>query len=98
MSRSLQFIVRNNQFIPYGDATAHVMSPAMKYGLTVFEGLRAYPSPDGSALYVFRLQEHIERLFQSIKLLRFDATFSADEVSNNLLELLRRNQDRKSVV
>lgn len=91
MSKSEQFIVQNNQFIPYDDAKTHIMSPAMKYGLTVFEGLRAYPSADGAKLYVFRLQEHIERLFQSMKLLRFDATFNIDEIIDNLLLLLRRN-------
>jgi len=93
-SRTSSFIVQNGQFIAYEDAVVHVMSPAIKYGLAVFEGLRIYPGHDNYGVYVFRLKEHIDRLFQSMKLLRFDAPFDAAEISNNLLELLRRNEVR----
>src|SRR5665647_2035892 len=89
-----RLIVQNGQFVPYEDAVVHVMSPAIKYGLSVFEGLRTYPGHDNGEVYVFRLQEHIDRLFQSMKLLRFDAPFNATEISNNLLELLRRSEVR----
>jgi len=85
-----EFIVQNGEFIPYESAVVHIMSPAVKYGLSVFEGLRAYKSEQDGKVYVFRLQEHTERLFQSMKLLRFEPTFSAEEINNNTVELLRR--------
>jgi len=87
---SPELIVQNGNFVPYESAVVHVMSPAVKYGLSVFEGLRAYKSDEDGKVYVFRLQEHTERLFQSMKLLRFEATFDADEINARTLELLRR--------
>ena len=88
------YIVQNGKLIGYGDAVAHVMSPALKYGLSVFEGLRAYWNDADKQLYVFRLQEHTERLFQSMKLLRFEPKFSAEEINDLTIELLRRNNVR----
>jgi len=88
------YIVQNGKLIGYGDAVAHVMSPALKYGLSVFEGLRAYWNDADKQLYVFRLQEHTERLFQSMKLLRFEPKFSAEEINELTIELLRRNNVR----
>lgn len=85
-----EFIVQNGEFIPYEDAAVHVMSPAVKYGLSVFEGLRAYRNEKDGTVYAFRLQEHTERLFQSMKLLRFEPTFSPDEINNKTIELLRK--------
>jgi branched-chain amino acid aminotransferase len=87
-----EFIAYNGSFVPYQSATAHVMSPVIKYGLSVFEGVRAYWSEADRELYVFRLAEHTERLFQSMKLLRFEPGFSRDDVNGATLELLRRNK------
>lgn len=91
-----EFIVQNSKFIKYGDAFTHIMSPAVKYGLSVFEGLRAYWSDADKQLYVFRLVEHTERLFQSMKLLRFEPTFTMEEINANTLGLLRRNNVRQT--
>jgi len=97
MSEKLpEYIVQNSDFIKYGDARTHVMSPAVKYGLSVFEGLRAYWNVAQQDLYVFRLNEHTERLFQSMKLLRFDADFTPDEINQNTIALLRRNRIRQA--
>lgn len=86
-----EFMVQNGKLIPYESAVVHVMSPAVKYGLSVFEGLRAYKSEADGKVYVFRLQEHTERLFQSMKLLRFEPTFYENEINQMTLEILRRN-------
>lgn len=89
-SSTPEFIVQNGALIPYEDALVHVMSPAVKYGLSVFEGLRAYRSEDDGKVYVFRLQEHTQRLFQSMKLLRMEPEFDAAEIDAKTLELLGR--------
>jgi len=70
------------------------MSPAVKYGLSVFEGLRAYWSEAHGELFVFRLQDHTDRLLQSMKLLRFEPGFGGSEINEMTLELLRRNEVR----
>lgn len=87
-----EFIVLNGKLIPYEDATTHVMSPAVKYGLSVFEGLRAYWNDADQDLYVFRLQDHTDRLLQSMKLLRFDHQFDGEEINRMTIDLLRRNK------
>lgn len=89
-----EFIALNGEIVPYEGATTHVMSPAVKYGLSVFEGLRAYWSDPDEELYIFRLQDHTDRLMQSMKLLRFDAKFDGAEINRVTLELLRRNNVR----
>jgi branched-chain amino acid aminotransferase len=85
-----EFIVHNGNFVPYESATVHVMSPAVKYGLSVFEGLRAYKNESNGTVYAFRLQEHTDRLFQSMKLLRFEPTFTPEEINDKTIELLKR--------
>ncbi len=92
-ARTRQMIV-NGTVVPFADATVHLMSPAMRYGLNVFEGLRAYWNDDEGQLYVFRLQEHMERFEQSIRLMRFQSKFSMDEVSGAVLKLLRADGHR----
>ena len=92
-AKTRQMIV-NGKTIPFADATIHLMSPAMRYGLNVFEGLRGYWNSDESQLYVFRLREHMERFDQSIRLLRFNAEFSVEDVSAAVLDLLRADEHR----
>ena len=87
-------MIVNGELVPYADATVHLMSPGMRYGLNVFEGLRAYWNEDHRQLYVFRLREHLRRLSQSMKLLRFAPLFTIDEVAAATLRLLRANQVR----
>ncbi len=91
-----QLMVQNGKFIDYEDALVHVMSPAMKYGFSVFEGVRAYWNDRDNQLYVFRMRDHTDRLFQSMKLLRFQPTFDKDEIDRLTLELLRQNEIKSS--
>ena len=89
-------MIVNGQLVDYANATVHVMSPAMRYGLNVFEGMRAYWNEAQAQLHVFRLEEHLERLMQSMKLLRFDAKFSIEELREATLEVLRANSYRET--
>ena len=63
-----KFIWKNGELIPWHEATVHVMSHALHYGSSVFEGIRVYATPDGPA--GFRLPEHIDRLFDSARIHR----------------------------
>ena len=57
------FIWYDGKLVPWRDATTHVLTHSLHYGLAVFEGVRAYKTVSGTA--IFRLKEHIDRLFNS---------------------------------
>lgn len=83
------YIWRNGEFVAWEDATVHVTTHALHYGSSVFEGVRAYATPDGPA--VFRLQPHTRRLVNSCKIARIDLPFTEDELNAAVLETVRRN-------
>lgn len=83
------YIWKNGEFIAWEDATVHVTTHALHYGSSVFEGIRAYATPGGPA--IFRLQPHTRRLLNSCKIARIDVPFSEDELNNATIETVRRN-------
>ncbi len=68
----------NGEMVPWEDATIHVLTHTLHYGTGVFEGIRAYETDDGPA--IFRLTEHIERLYRSAKILNMDMPYSVGEI------------------
>ncbi|HZJ08173.1 MAG TPA: branched-chain amino acid transaminase [Trueperaceae bacterium] len=80
----------DGELIPQEQATVSVLTHALHYGTSVFEGIRAYSTPRGSA--VFRLREHAERLLQSAKILGMRTALSADEIERAILDTLRANE------
>ena len=84
----------NGEFVPWHDASVHVTAMGAGSHVSVFEGIRAYGSGDGEALSVFRLREHIDRLIESMIMMRMPLRFSAEELTAATLELLRRNGAR----
>ena len=81
-------IWKNGEFLDWEDATTHVLTHALHYGTGVFEGLRAYETEQGPA--VFRLEEHLDRLFDSAKMYDMEIDHSREEITEALLELLNR--------
>jgi branched-chain amino acid aminotransferase len=79
----------NGELVPWDDATVHVSSHVLHYGSSVFEGIRAYDTANGTA--VFCLDEHIERLFNSCKVFRMDVPYSPAEIKAAILKLVRVN-------
>jgi len=84
-------------FVPFGDAKVSIATHALQYGTGVFEGIRAYWNAAGEQLYVFRLREHFERMARSCRIVRIGLPGDPDELSEILLELLRRNGFRGDV-
>ena len=80
----------DGQMIEWRDAKIHVLSHTLHYGCGAFEGVRAYKTAQGPA--IFRLQEHTERLFNSAKILRMKIPFSQDEVMQAQKDVVRANQ------
>ncbi|HEU4992175.1 MAG TPA: branched-chain amino acid transaminase [Luteimonas sp.] len=84
-----QWIWQNGAIKPWADATAHVMSHALHYGSSVFEGIRAYDTPDGPA--IFRLSDHNRRLFASARIYEMDIPYTFEQVNAACREVLQRN-------
>ncbi|HMD45386.1 MAG TPA: branched-chain amino acid transaminase [Acidimicrobiales bacterium] len=79
----------DGELVDWADARVHVLSHTLHYGSGCFEGIRAYPTARGVA--VFRLRDHIRRLFDSAKILMIDVPFSVDEVIEASRQVVRVN-------
>jgi len=85
-----KFIWMNGELAPFEKATLHFLTPALHYGVAVFEGIRAYDTPKGSA--VFRLREHMERLLDSAHIFGFrDVPFTVDQCVTAAKDVVRAN-------
>ncbi len=87
--KEADYIWMNGEFVPWKDAKIHVLSHVVHYGTSVFEGIRAYKTPKGTA--IFRLPEHIKRLFNSAKIYRMEIPFTQDEIMDACKEAIRKN-------
>ncbi len=82
-------------FVPIENAKVSIMTHAFNYGTGCFEGIRAYWNADENQLFVFRLLEHFQRLHRSCKILHIRLPYSPEELSDLLVELLRREGYRE---
>jgi branched-chain amino acid aminotransferase len=83
-------IWHNGRFIPWEEATIHVLSHVVSYGTSIFEGIRCYATPSGPA--IFRLKEHVRRMLDSAKIYRMENLgYSASQLAEAMLELVRVN-------
>lgn len=90
MGMESKFIWMNGELAPFEKATLHFLTPALHYGVAVFEGIRAYDTPKGSA--VFRLREHMERLLDSAHIFGFrDVPFTVDQCVTAAKDVVRAN-------
>ena len=87
-------IWHNGVIKPWAEATTHVMAHAIHYGSSVFEGIRAYETPKGTA--VFRLNDHNKRLFQSATSYDLEIPFTLDEINHACREIIRANNLSKA--
>ncbi|MEW6657811.1 MAG: branched-chain amino acid transaminase [Thermodesulfobacteriota bacterium] len=85
----------DGKFIPWDEARVHLLTHSLHYGLGVFEGIRAYHCRDGRTA-IFRLPEHIRRLFDSGHIMQMDIPFSREEVEAACCEILRVNQQKEA--
>ena len=84
-----KFIWFNGKLVPWESATTHVLSHALHYGSSVFEGVRAYPTPKG--VVIFRLKEHTRRLFESAKIYRIAIPYTQDQINDACRQVVREN-------
>jgi len=86
---SAEWIWRNGEFVKWEDAMVHVSAHALHYGSSVFEGIRAYATPEGPA--VFRLEPHSNRLMNGAKIMRIEHDYTVADMNNAILETIARN-------
>jgi len=79
----------DGKLVPWRDATTHVLTHSLHYGLSVFEGVRAYSTPEGTA--IFRLQEHTQRLLNSARIFLMQVPYTAAELEAAQREVVRAN-------
>jgi len=84
------FIWMDGQLVPWRDAKIHVLTHTLHYGMGVFEGVRAYKTEKGTA--IFRLQEHTKRLFNSAKIFQMKIPFTPEEIAKAQCEVVRQNK------
>jgi branched-chain amino acid aminotransferase len=84
-----ELIWKNGDFIPWEEATTHVLTHGLHYGTGVFEGIRCYETERGSA--IFRHADHLDRLAKSAELYHFALPYSTEEIRQATHELIRRN-------
>jgi branched-chain amino acid aminotransferase len=80
----------NGELVAYEDAKVHVLTHALHYGTSVFEGVRAYETPDGGT-GIFRHADHIDRLFRSAALYHMEIPFSKEQIRSATFETITRN-------
>lgn len=91
MDNSERLIWLGGKVLPLNEATINVLSPSSQFGLNVFEGIRCYWSDNDNQLYAFRLDDHIKRLQQSIKLMRINSQYSAEDFKNAVFDVIKAN-------
>ena len=80
----------DGDMVDWDDARVHVLSHTLHYGTGAFEGIRAYKTSTGPA--IFRLREHMERLLRSTKILMIDLKYGVEELCDVAVELVRVNE------
>jgi branched-chain amino acid aminotransferase len=80
----------DGRLVPWRDAKVHVLTHTLHYGMGVFEGIRAYETPQGTA--IFRLKEHTRRMLGSAKILGMDIGYSEDAINQAIIETVHENK------
>ncbi len=87
----------DGRMVPWDAAQVHVLTHTLHYGLGVFEGIRCYESDEGKAL-IFRLREHIDRLFDSAHILGIRIPFTREQICQACIETVRVNRLRSGYI
>ena len=77
----------DGKFVPWREANTHVLTHTLHYGAGVFEGVRAYKTDQGTA--IFRLHDHTERLFNSAKIIGMPMPFSVEEINQAQIDMYK---------
>ncbi len=90
MIKESKKIWMDGKFVDWADANIHILTHTLHYGLGAFEGIRCYKTPKGSA--IFRLQEHVDRLFDSCRILQIESPYTPEEISKAIVSSVKVNR------
>jgi branched-chain amino acid aminotransferase len=88
--QSTPYIWKDGKLIDWDDATVHILTHSLHYGAAVFEGVRCYKTPKGTA--IFRLKEHTERLLYSAEAIAMDVPYSLEELMDATVLTVKENK------
>jgi len=91
-----KYIWMDGQLIPWDQATVHVGAHALHYGSSIFEGIRAYETANGPA--IFCLDAHLDRLFNSAKIYRLEMPYSKTEMRQVIIETVKANEHKSCYI
>ena len=80
----------NGKLVPFKNAKVHVLTHALHYSTSIFEGIRCYDTPDGSA--IFRLPEHVDRFFNSAKMYSMKMPYSNKKINDGIIKTVKANK------
>ena len=80
----------NGKLVPFKNAKVHVLTHALHYSTSIFEGIRCYDTPNGSA--IFRLPEHVDRLFNSARLYSMKIPYSKKKISDAIIKTVKTSK------
>ena len=90
MLQTSEKIWMDGKFVAWADANVHVLTHSLHYGLAAFEGIRCYKGKSGSA--IFRLPEHVDRLFESAHIGLIEMPFDRKQIAEAIVETVRINR------
>lgn len=97
MAQAAAVVWMDGEYVPWAQARVHVSTDTVFRGANVFEGMRGYASPDGRQVYVFRLPEHLERLWLSMKVLRMSLRHTRADLADACTGIVAKNGFRQDV-
>lgn len=92
-----KYVWMNGKIVKWDKATLHASTPIINAGLGVFEGIRAYWNDEDKQLYIFRLEEHMQRMWDSSKIHRMNIPYSIKELYSATIETLAKNEFKEDV-
>ena len=85
------------KIVPVDEAKINILAPTSQYGLNVFEGIRGYWNDEKQQMYVFRLEDHINRLLKSCKLLSITCPYSKEDIKKAILSTIKANNYKEDI-
>jgi branched-chain amino acid aminotransferase len=92
-----KYLWRNGEFIPWEEGTVHIYGIGGIAASGIYEGIRGYWNSEKRQLYLNSLKPHLDRLFDSIKIMRLDISYSKKEVENAIVELVKKNVYKENI-
>lgn len=97
MASNERLIWFKGNIVPLSEAKIHVLSPTSQFGANVFEGIRGYWNEDEKQLYLFRMEDHVNRLQRSIKMMRFESTYSNEFFTQSVIDVIKANEFKEDI-